>query len=94
LGVVNDCDFDAAISAELPAEQSAAEEPEVGDFFDDGLGDAASRVAQDGGVAKVEAESDLGGNSVVEAGDNDHPRRGQAEWYRGEGADEAVVVLK
>ena len=38
LRVVNDRDFETRVVRELPAEQPPAEEGEVGDFLDDGLG--------------------------------------------------------
>jgi len=92
LRVVNDRDFDAPVAVHRPAGQPAAEEGEVGDFLDDGLGDASPRVAQDGGVAELESEGDRGIDPVVEAGDDDHLRGGQGEWHGGEGAGELLVA--
>ena len=93
MGVVDDRDFEAVVGWELPAGESYAEEGEVGDFFDDGLGDASPGVAKNRGVAQLESEGDLGGDAVVEAGDHDHLRGGHGEWHRCEGAGELLVAF-
>ena len=94
LRMVNDRDFDALIAVHRPAGQPPAEEGEVGDLLDDGLGDASPRVAQDGGVAEPEPEGDRGVDPVVEAGDDDHLRGGQAERRGSVGAGELLIPLK
>jgi hypothetical protein len=94
LGVVNDRDFDALVAVHRPVGQPAAEEGKIGDLLDDGLGDASPRVAQDRGVAELEPEGDRGIDPVVEAGDDDHLRGGQAERHGGEGTGELLIVLE
>jgi hypothetical protein len=92
--VVNDCDFDAQVVGQQAAGYPLAEEGEVGDFFDDGLGDAAPRVSNDGGVSEFESESDLGGYAVVKAGDDDHVGSRNAEWHGSKCAGELLVSLE
>jgi hypothetical protein len=94
LRVVNHRDFDALIPVHRPAGQPPAKEGEVGDLLDDGLGDASPRVAQDGGVAELEPEGDRGVDPVVQAGDEDHLRGGQAERRGSVGVGELLIPLE
>jgi hypothetical protein len=57
-------------------------------------GDASSRVADDGSVSEPESEDDGGVDPVVEAGDDEHLRRGQAERHWGVGAGELLVAAE
>ena len=59
-----------------------------------GWGNASPRIAQDGGVAKPQPEGDRRIDPVVEAGDDDHLRSGQAEWDGSKGSGELLVVLE
>jgi len=94
LRVVNDRDFHAPVAGRLPARHPAAEVGEVGDVFDDGLGDASPSVAQNGGVAELESQGDRGVDPVVETGDHNHLRSGHAQWHRSVGVGEFLVVLE
>jgi hypothetical protein len=91
--VVEDRDFEEPAVLELAAEQLLGEEADVGDVLDDRLGDASSRVADDGGLTEPEPEEDRGVYPVVQAGDDEHLRCGRAEWGWGVGAGELLVAL-
>jgi len=94
LRVVHDRDLEEPVGRHLVAEQLPGEEREVGDVLDDGRGDTAARVADDGGFAELDPEDDRGVDPVVETGDDDHLRGGQAERRGGEGAGELLIVLE
>jgi hypothetical protein len=92
LGVVEDRDFEECVSRALGPGQLLDEEGEEGDVVDNGLGDAAPRVADDGSVSELESQDDRGVDAVVEAGDDDHLCCGQAECRGGVGAGELLVA--
>jgi hypothetical protein len=78
----------------LAAGQLPGEEGEEGDVVDDGLGDPAAGVADDGRVAEPEPEGNRRVDPVVEAGDDDHLRGGRAERGGGVGGSELLVALE
>ena len=92
--MVNDRDLEQRVRRALQAEQLLREEGEVGDVVDDSLGDASSRVADDGRVSELQPEDDGRVNPVVEAGDDEHLCRRQAERHRGVGAGELLVEIE
>ena len=93
LGVVDNRDFEQIVR-DLVAEQLLGEEGEVGEVVDDGLGDASPGVADDRSVSELESEDDGRVDSVIEAGDDEHLRRGQAERHGSVGAGELLVALE
>src|SRR5262245_17187808 len=94
LRVVDDRDLEETVRKDLLAEQLPGQVGEVGDVVDDGLGDPSSGVADDHSLAEPEAEHDRGVYPVVEAGDDEHLRRGRAECHGGVGAGELLVTLE
>jgi hypothetical protein len=94
LRVMHDRDLEEPVGRHLVAEQLPGEEREVGDVLDDGWGDTAARVADDGGFAELEPEDDRGVDAVVEAGDDDHLRGGRAERHGSVVASEPLVALE
>jgi len=79
LRVVDDRDLEERVCRALTAEQLLSKEGEEGDVVDDGLGDASPGVADDRSVSELESEDDSRVDPVVEAGDDEHLRRGQTE---------------
>jgi len=53
-----------------------------------------SALTVDGSVSELESEDDGGVDPVVEAGNDDHLRRGQAQRHRGVGAGELLVAAE
>jgi hypothetical protein len=93
LGVVDNRDFEQGVR-DLVAEQLPGEEREIGDVADDGLGDAAARVADDRSVAELESEDDRRVDPVVEAGDGEDLRRGRAKRDGGVSGAELLVAFE
>jgi hypothetical protein len=60
LGVMDDRDFEERVSSALAAGQLLDEEGKEGDVVDNGLGDAAPRVADDGSISELESKDDRG----------------------------------
>jgi hypothetical protein len=79
LRVVDDGDLEERVCRALTAEQLLGKEGEEGDVVDDGLGDASPGVADDRSVPELKSEDDGRVDPVVEAGDDEHLRRGQTE---------------
>jgi len=92
--VVDDRDFEQPVRRDLGAEQLLSEEGEVGNVIDDGLGDASSRVADDGSFGEFEAENDRGIDPVIEAGDDEHLGGGRTERNGGVVTGERLVTLQ
>src|SRR5262249_21620497 len=64
------------------------------DVVDDGLGDSSAEVADDRGVAELQAEEVRGIDSVVEAGEDEHLCGWRAERHGGECTGEALGALQ
>ena len=79
LRVMHDRDLEERVAGKLLAEQLLGQEGEVVDVVDDGLGDASPGVADDRSVPELESEDDGRVDPMVEAGDDEHLRRGQTE---------------
>src|SRR5262245_29788239 len=91
---MDDRDLEERVCRALTAEQLLSEEGEEGEVIDDGLGDSSPGVADDRSVSELESEDDGRVDPVVEAGDDEHLRRGQAERHGGVGTGELLIALE